>query len=678
MSSCPAQTSTIDGAATIAWFQINPTTGETIGVLEDGGHQGVSNSPSCRCGRYEAATRCSLLTERLSRGDYSLDRFSCSTAAYADLTGEQLRSARTFAAIARRQIAGRCIIGSSALSCRACLEAIRFSSSGGSIPPVVRDCRWPTSTSSRSPGTGRCAVPATSDPCRGQVASAAAVGRCSVQAPERLRSRASSAASWTRAARAASWPRRSMRPGATVSDAHGDDRRHRYGGAGGAAASAGAVSGNGQLQRQRHGQPLVLRPGRDQPRRQRRLADYTATRHGQRLDHAHVPAALTLNGQALPAGTYTITTSSATLSGSGTTSSPNFAGSVSITATDGTINLGPGTGTLSVGGKPLDPDDETTLDGYSGTITVSANGDGTDSVSLNGNAGNVLQVTASPTTLTTDQNTPITFAAQRPDQPRRHLQPHGQRPAGLDGHDRHQRQRHRDARAGAPERHLSDPDHRAVADRPQPRSADHRRGDDHAHAAGHQLHRRARPAVHRALQRRAAPHGLPRHDPEPRPGRRHLQPHVLERPQRLHAPRQRRPASRSRPGRRESSASTCMPNTGQPIPPPGTQLSFTVTATSTTDSSITQTQTETFTVPDDRRRHASPASPTTVNTTPGVAGHRHDHAHQRRQRAGEQHHADRTRSTTGLTVTGLGPGLALPSASRRPRRSRSRPTPRRR
>ena len=66
---------------------------------------------------------------------------------------------------------------------------------------------------------------------------------------------------------------------------------------------------------------------------------------------------------------------------------------------------------LSVGGKPLNPDDETTLDGYTGTITVSANGDGTDSVSLNGNAGNVLQVTASPATLTTDQNTPITFEA---------------------------------------------------------------------------------------------------------------------------------------------------------------------------------------------------------------------------------------------------------------------------
>ncbi len=147
--------------------------------------------------------------------------------------------------------------------------------------------------------------------------------------------------------------------------------------------------------------------------------------------------------------------------------------------------------------------------------------------------------------------------AGRPDEPRRHLHPHGQRPAGLDGHDRRQRQRHRDAGAGAPERHVPDPDHRAVADRPQPRSADHRRSDDHAHAAGDQLHRRARPAVHRPLQRRAAPHGLPRHDPEPRPGRRHLQPHLLERPQRLHAPRQRH--QRHGPGRvrRGSSASTC-------------------------------------------------------------------------------------------------------------------------
>ena len=138
--------------------------------------------------------------------------------------------------------------------------------------------------------------------------------------------------------------------------------------------------------------------------------NYTATVTGNVSITLTVPAgALTLNGQALPAGTYTITTNSAALSGSGTMSAPNFAGTASITATNGTINLGPGSGSLSVGGMPLDPTDETTLDGYSGTISVSANGDGTDSVSLGGNAGNVLQVAVSPATFTTDQNTPLSF-----------------------------------------------------------------------------------------------------------------------------------------------------------------------------------------------------------------------------------------------------------------------------
>ena len=137
--------------------------------------------------------------------------------------------------------------------------------------------------------------------------------------------------------------------------------------------------------------------------------DYSATVTGK-VFITLTTDSLTISGQTLPAGTYTITTNSATLTGSGATSSPNFAGSVSINATGSSINLGPGTGNLSVGGKPLNPEYETTLDSYNGTISVSANGDGTDSVSLNGHTGNVLQVSSSPTTLTTDQNTPITFA----------------------------------------------------------------------------------------------------------------------------------------------------------------------------------------------------------------------------------------------------------------------------
>ena len=189
--------------------------------------------------------------------------------------------------------------------------------------------------------------------------------------------------------------------------------------------------------------------------------NYTATVTGNVSITLTVPAgALTLNGTALPAGTYTITTSSATLSGSGTMSSPNFAGSASITSTNGTINLGPGSGTLSVGGKPLDPDDETTLDGYTGTINVSANGDGTDSVSLNGNAGNVLQVTTTPSTLTTDQNTPITFATNVQTSLADTYNLTANAPTGWTVTIDSSGNVTVDARARAPERHLSDPDHR--------------------------------------------------------------------------------------------------------------------------------------------------------------------------------------------------------------------------
>ena len=119
--------------------------------------------------------------------------------------------------------------------------------------------------------------------------------------------------------------------------------------------------------------------------------------------------ALSPNGQTLPAGTYTITTSSATLTGSGATSSTNYAGSATVNVTGGTINLGPGSGSLSVGGAALGAGSQTTLDGYGGSLSVTASGDGTDAVSLNGTATNVLQVAVASAPFTTDQNTPITF-----------------------------------------------------------------------------------------------------------------------------------------------------------------------------------------------------------------------------------------------------------------------------
>jgi hypothetical protein len=93
---------------------------------------------------------------------------------------------------------------------------------------------------------------------------------------------------------------------------------------------------------------------------------------------------LTLNGVLLPAGTYTIITNAAVLTGSGATSSPNFTGELSINATDATVGVVPGTGNVTLGGSSLDPTTGFTLNGYTGTIDISAD-PGSDTVALNGN-----------------------------------------------------------------------------------------------------------------------------------------------------------------------------------------------------------------------------------------------------------------------------------------------------
>jgi uncharacterized membrane protein len=123
--------------------------------------------------------------------------------------------------------------------------------------------------------------------------------------------------------------------------------------------------------------------------------------------------ALTLNGSPLPAGTYTLTTSSATLSGSGASTEPDFSGSASISAAGATVTTGPGAGTLSAGGTPLDPTQALSLTGYTGTLSIMAGGgNNTDSVTLSGTASDSLQVAPSPAALSTIANTPVVFAVR--------------------------------------------------------------------------------------------------------------------------------------------------------------------------------------------------------------------------------------------------------------------------
>ena len=169
--------------------------------------------------------------------------------------------------------------------------------------------------------------------------------------------------------------------------------------------------GNQSIYRERLGQSFLLRPRRIQPGRQRQLEQLLGDRRGQRVDYLNDRRPHAQRPDAPRRDVHDHHQFRHALRQRADVHRRTSPASVSITATNGTINLGPGNGSLSVGGKPLDPTDETTLDGYTGTITVSASGDGTDTVTLNGNAGNVLQVSATPNTFTTDQNTPVTFQA---------------------------------------------------------------------------------------------------------------------------------------------------------------------------------------------------------------------------------------------------------------------------
>ena len=119
-----------------------------------------------------------------------------------------------------------------------------------------------------------------------------------------------------------------------------------------------------------------------------------------------ITGALTLGGSTLPMGTYTIAAPSVTLNGIGATASPNFAGSASMTLTGASVELGQGSGTVTVGGTALDLGNGVALDGFTGSISVIGNGT-SDGVTLTGASANALRLSANPSTVTTNQNTPV-------------------------------------------------------------------------------------------------------------------------------------------------------------------------------------------------------------------------------------------------------------------------------
>ncbi len=373
---------------TTAWFNLDPTTGEEVAESEDGGHQAITEA--IVVDETEDSYIVGYVYQSVEAWDIQIEEASISKA-YIQAVKDGVQKFAPYDLVAPLFAA-----------------AFVFARAAGDPPlaPLVMDLNLPFVTSNASSFSLEKSEQATQ--ANGSVGG-------TVQ-PDSLTASGSLRATWASATTGTILVSSLGAARTTVVDSAGTTVGSGPLTLSSQIPASASISGTTQWSLAGQGSLAFYGPAWKSLGASGDFQNYTATVTGNvSIALTVLAGALTLSGQPLPAGTYTITTNSATLSGSGTMSSPNFAGTASITATNGTVNIGPGTGTLSVSGKQLDPTDETTLDGYNGTVTVSASGNGADSVSLSGSAGNLLQVAASPQPggggLVTDRSTPISFAA---------------------------------------------------------------------------------------------------------------------------------------------------------------------------------------------------------------------------------------------------------------------------
>ena len=105
-----------------------------------------------------------------------------------------------------------------------------------------------------------------------------------------------------------------------------------------------------------------------------------------------------------------VTSDALVITGTGHTAAPNFADAVSMQAQDAQLTLGPATGTVLVGGQPLDVDNGLALANYTGPVSVTEASATLDQVELDGDA-DFFTLNLTPESSTTDPNTAVTFDA---------------------------------------------------------------------------------------------------------------------------------------------------------------------------------------------------------------------------------------------------------------------------
>ena len=459
----PSRAVDLGGVTAISWYEINPATGEAIGVTEDGGHQAIVQY-AFTLAVFGFIDGFIFATGPLQGKPGTAKDIKNKIQAF--LTGNADNLVLDFLSLG--------LLLAAELGFYAGYRVMLLvngidDDASGSLMNLQVPLVQPQNSS-----TAQMQAPAAIAP--GAVSGTTNAVATGVSGDQ--------SASWTSSSTSAFQAQTLTAAGAVVEDSNGKKIGSGSVALSATRAVAAAIAGNNQYSVNGTGSLSFYGPAESSLRVSGDWQNYTATVSGN-VAITITTGSLTLNGTTLPAGTYTITTSAATLTGSGASTSPDFAGSVSITASGGTVDLGAGAGNLSVGGKPLDPAHGVTMTGYTGTVSISANGDGTDAVTLSGNAGSVLAVAPSAPIQTIDQNTPTTIATDLQTSLAGTYTLAAQAPPGwtvsIDTSANVTVQPAPGLQSGIyPIQIIA-----SVAGQSQPRRPDDRQRDGHAHAAGH-------------------------------------------------------------------------------------------------------------------------------------------------------------------------------------------------
>jgi transglutaminase-like putative cysteine protease len=424
----PAKAPTIDGAPAIAWYEVDPTTGETIGVGEDGTHQDLITYGIIGA---IAAVVLALLPGPLGSiaADLKFDSLIPKYQAYLDAALNQTRGSYSGAYKDAKHIAlaefvqdvNAAIADAQNMKGLPAYKAAYIATLKDDLYNfVLAQTDPPAQTSLLVPPPAVFFPPSlrVSDATESAGLSAGALSG-TVQS-QSISTTGVTAASWSTSAANGFQAATVAANGATVRNANGAIVGTGTVALAAAGLVAVSVAGNDQYQVQGAGSLSFYGAAGSSLGVSGNWGNYTAKVTGN-VSISLTTGALALNGQPLPADLYTIAASAATLTGSGPSTSPDLAGSAAITVANGTVNLGPASGSLTAGGAPLDISGTDTFTGYSGALAVSAGPSGTDSVGFTGNAANVITVSGSPAVLTADQNHPAAFQVNADGQPRNPL-----------------------------------------------------------------------------------------------------------------------------------------------------------------------------------------------------------------------------------------------------------------